>query len=56
MNWKNDGIWLLLLIPIIGLLFAMGVNAGRDIISLLLLAIIIILFIIRWKFKPTNKE
>jgi hypothetical protein len=56
MNWKNDGIWLFLLIPIIGLSFALGTNMSRDIVSLLLLVTIIILFIIRWKKKPTNKE
>ncbi|MGA2323684.1 MAG: hypothetical protein ABSG22_07550 [Sedimentisphaerales bacterium] len=56
MNWKNDGIWLLLLIPIIGLLFALGTNMSRDIVSLLLLATIVILFIIRRKMKHTHRE
>jgi hypothetical protein len=56
MSWKNNGIWVFLLIPIIGLLFAIGINASHDIVSLLLLAIIITLFIIRWKFKPTHKD
>jgi len=56
MNWKNDGIWLLLLIPIIGLLFALKTNMSRDIVSLLLLATIIILFIIRWRVTNTHKE
>jgi hypothetical protein len=56
MNWKNDGIWLLLLIPIIGLSFALKTNMSRGIVSLLVLATLIILFIIRWKKKPTNKE
>jgi hypothetical protein len=56
MNWKNDGIWLFLLIPIIGLSFALGTNMNHDIVSLLLIATIIILFIIGWKKKNTNKE
>jgi len=56
MNWKNDGIWLFMLIPIIGLSFALGTNMSRDIVSALLVATIIILFIIRWKKKPTHKE
>jgi hypothetical protein len=56
MNWKNDGIWLLLLIPIIGLSFALRTNMSRDIILLLMLATIVILFVIRWKKKPTHKE
>jgi hypothetical protein len=56
MNWKNDGIWLLLLIPIIGLPFALGTNMSHDVISLLMLATIVILFIIRWKWKPTHKD
>jgi glucose-6-phosphate-specific signal transduction histidine kinase len=54
MNWKNDGIWLLLLIPIIGLSLALGINISRDIVSLLILATIVILFIIRWKNKNTH--
>jgi hypothetical protein len=56
MNWKNDSIWLLLLIPIIGLPFALKTNMSRDIILLLMLATIVILFIIRWKWKHTHKE
>jgi hypothetical protein len=56
MNWKNGGIWLVLLIPMIGVCIAMGVNASHDIVSLLLLAIIVILLIIRWKIKPTHKD
>jgi hypothetical protein len=56
MNWKNDGIWLLLLIPIIGLLFALGTNMSRDIVSLLLLVTIVVLFIIRRKMKHTHRE
>jgi len=56
MNWKNDALWLLLLVPIIGLAFALGTNMSRDIVSLFILATIIILFIIRWKTKPKNKE
>jgi uncharacterized membrane protein YhaH (DUF805 family) len=56
MNWKNDGIWLLLLIPIIGLSFALGLNISRDYVSLLLIATLIILLIIGWKKRPTHKE
>jgi hypothetical protein len=56
MNWKNDGIWLFLLIPIIGLAFAVGTNMSKDIVSLLMLATIIILFIIRWKVTHTHRE
>jgi hypothetical protein len=56
MNWKNDGIWLLLLIPITGILFALGTNMSRDIVSLLVLATLIILFVIRWKMTHTHKE
>jgi hypothetical protein len=56
MNWKNDGIWLFLLIPIIGLSFGLGIGIGSDYVSLLLLATIVILFIIRWKMKHTHRE
>jgi hypothetical protein len=56
MNWKNDGIWLLLLIPIIGLPFALGTNMSRDVISLLLIVTITILLFIGWKKRPTHKE
>jgi len=56
MNWKNDAIWLSLLIPIIGLSFGLGIGIGSDYVSLLLLATIVILFIIRWKMKHTHKE
>jgi multisubunit Na+/H+ antiporter MnhC subunit len=56
MNWKNEGVWLLLLIPIIGLSLALKTNMSRDIVSLLLLATLAILFIIRWKWKHTHKD
>jgi len=56
MNWKNDGIWLLLLIPITGLSLALKTNMSSDYVSLLMLATIIILFIIRWKTKRTHRE
>ncbi len=56
MNWKNDGIWLLLLIPIIGLSFGLGVGISSNYVSLLIVATIIILFIIRWKFRQNHKE
>ena len=57
MNWKNNGIWLFLLIPIIGLAFAIGINISSDIVSLLLLAIVVILIIIvRRKMKHTHRE
>jgi hypothetical protein len=56
MNWKNDGIWLFLLIPIIGFSFALGINISRDFVSLLLLVTIVVLFIIRRKMKHTHRE
>gem|GEM_PF-1942757 len=57
MNWKNDGIWLLLLPLSLGFFYTLGITISSDIVSLLLLAIVVILIIIvRRKKKHTHKE
>jgi uncharacterized membrane protein YfcA len=59
-DWKNNPLWLLLIMPFIAMLMALGINLGHSLLSVVLsiavIFVVLYLYISKKSKKPKDEQ
>ncbi len=54
-GWKNNPVWLFLILPCIAVFFGVGINLGHSLLSVVLLIAVIFVVIYLYKGKKSKR-